>query len=306
MTALLAALAGMCGAGAVPAIVAGVRGVEPGRRDARPPSRLQRVLRSPAWPGRRNRLLGGAGTGLAVLLLSGWPVAAAAVGAAVYALPPMLSGRAAQRRIARLEALAQWSRRLAEMIGASRGLEQALADSSRIAPAAIHGPVQTLAGRLNNHANTEHTLRAFADDLDDPIADLIACALLLAARRRGPGTREALSLLADAVEHEVIVRRDVEAERAGLRTTLIVIVTSVAVLSVLFASSQTLADPYGTPLGQTVLAVVAAIYAAGLCWMRRLAVLSTGTRFLHVGDGFAKSEGTAPARPARGEQGTNR
>jgi uncharacterized membrane protein YhiD involved in acid resistance len=100
-----------------------------------------------------------------------------------------------------------------------------------------------------------------------------------------------LSLLADAVEHEVLVRRDVEAERAGLRTTLIVIVASVVGLSVLFASSRTFADPYGTALGQTVLAVVAAIYGAGLWWMRRLAVLSTGARFMHTTQPMPTSAG---------------
>jgi Flp pilus assembly protein TadB len=277
---VLAALAGLCAAGAVFAMVIGVGGIEPVERPARPPSRLRTLLSSSAWPGRRNRLLAGVVAAFAVFLLSGWPVAALAMGAGVYAVPPMLSGRAPQRRIARLEALAQWSRRLAEMMGASRGLEQALADSARIAPEAIRAPVTVLAERLNNHANAEEALRAFADELDDPIADLIACALVLAARRRGPGTREALRLLADAVEHEVLVRRDVEAERAGLRTTLIVIVASVVVLSGLFASSQTFAAPYGTALGQTVLAVVATIYGAGLWWMRRLAILSTGARFL--------------------------
>ncbi|TDC69847.1 hypothetical protein E1200_07090 [Actinomadura sp. GC306] len=279
---LLAALAGLCTAGAIFALVVGLRAPEPAERRVRPPSRLQTLLRSSSWPGRRNRLLASVVTALAVFLLSGWPVAALATGAGVYAVPPMLSGRAPQRRIARLEALAQWSRRLAEMMGASRGLEQALADSARIAPEAIRAPVSVLAERLNNHANPEQALRAFADELDDPIADLIACALVLASRRRGPGTREALRLLADAVENEVLVRRDVEAERAGLRTTLIVIVSSVIALSVLFASSQTFAAPYGTALGQTVLAVVAGIYGAGLWWMRRLSVLSTGARFLYT------------------------
>ncbi|MFI0354248.1 type II secretion system F family protein [Actinomadura sp. 9N407] len=278
---LLAACGGLCGATAVLLLVAGARGVPPRSRDARPPSRLQTLLQSAAWPGRRNRLLAATGAGLGVLLVLRWPVAALAVGAAVYWLPSMLSGRAPQRQIAKLEALAQWARRLAEMMGASRGLEQALADSARIAPAAITEPVGVLADRLNNHAPTEGALRAFADDLDDPIGDLIACALILAAKRRGPGARQALGLLADAVENEVIVRRDVEAERASLRTTLLVIVLSVTALSALFISSQTLAAPYGTPLGQAVLAVVAAIYAAGLWWMRRLSVLSTGSRFLH-------------------------
>ncbi|WP_242909683.1 type II secretion system F family protein [Actinomadura terrae] len=291
---VLAALGGLCTAGAVFVIVVGLRGTDQAERQVRPPSRLQTLLRSRAWPGRRNRLLATAVVALVVFLLSGWPVAALAMAAGAYMVPPMLSGRAPQRRITRLEALAQWSRRLAEMMGASRGLEQALADSARIAPEVIRVPVTVLAERLNNHANTEQALRAFADELDDPIADLIACALVLASRRRGPGTREALRLLADAVEHEVLVRRDVEAERAGLRTTLIVIVASVAVLSVLFASSQTFAAPYGTALGQTVLAVVAAIYGGGLGWMRGLAVLSTGARFLHSSRRSSAEQGVEP------------
>ncbi|TYB43872.1 hypothetical protein FXF69_23150 [Actinomadura chibensis] len=284
MMGLLAAFTGLGGAVGFLALAVGVRGTDPTVKAVRPPSRLRLLVRSLTWPGRRNRLLAGLGAALTVLLLTSWPVAALAVAAGVYALPPMLSGRTPQRRIARLEALAQWSRRLAEMIGASRGLEQALADSLRVAPAPIRAQVDVLAGRLNNHAGTEQAMRAFADELDDPIGDLIACSLLLAARRRGPGTREALGLLADAVEHEVIVRRDVEAERASLRTTLIVIVASVGALSLLFASSQTLAEPYGTPLGQIVLAVVAGIYAAGLWWMQRLSDLSIGTRFLHTRD----------------------
>lgn len=282
MMEFLAAFTGLGGAVGFLALAAGIRGTGSTVREGRPPSRLQLLGRSPTWPGLRNRLLVALAAGLTVLLLTEWPVAALAVAAGVYALPPMLSGRTPQRRIVRLEALAQWSRRLAETIGASRGLEQAMADSLRVAPAPIRAQVEVLAGRLNNHAGTEQAMRAFAKELDDPVGDLIACALILAARRRGPGTREALGLLADAVEREVIVRRDVEAERAGLRTTLIVIVASVGALSLLFATSQTLAEPYGTPLGQVVLAVVAGIYAVGLWWMRRLSDLSIGTRFLHT------------------------
>ncbi|WP_395108089.1 type II secretion system F family protein [Actinomadura sp. SCN-SB] len=281
---LLAACAGGCAAAALLALVTGIVGTSTKAGEGRPPARWRVWVRAATAPERRHRLTAALGTALLVLLILRWPVAALAAGVAVYALPPMLSGREPHRRIARLEALAQWARRLAEVMGASRGLEQALTDSARIAPTPIARPVGVLADRLNNRANTEHALRAFATDLDDPIGDLIATALVLAAKRRGPGTREALALLADAVEQEVLVRREVEAERASLRTTLLVIVLSVAGLSALFISSRTLAAPYGTPLGQAVLAVVTAIYTAGLWWMRRLAVLTTGTRFLHKPD----------------------
>jgi Flp pilus assembly protein TadB len=233
--------------------------------------------------------------GLVVLLVVGWPVAAFAFAAGVYVLPPMLSGREPARRIARLEALEQWARRLAEVMGASRGLEQTLTDSLHVTPAPIRVPVAVLAERLNNRANTEHALRAFAADLDDPVGDLIATALILASKRRGPGTRQALSALADAVAGEVIVRREVEAERASLRTTLVVIVISVAGLSMLLITSPTMSAPYGTPAGQMVLAAVAVLYAGGLWWMKRLSVITSGTRFLHNPREFSDSEGSRDA-----------
>ncbi|MEV5704810.1 type II secretion system F family protein [Actinoallomurus sp. NPDC052274] len=281
MMGLLAGLAGLCTGSGILLTARGLTGVPPTETAAgRPPARWRELLRSAGDRSRRNRLLAAGGAGLAVLLLVGWPVAAVAVAAGAYVLPRMLSGRPARQRIARLEALEAWARRLAEVMGASRGLEQTLTDSLRVAPAPIREPVGLLAERLNNRAGTEQALRAFAAELADPVGDLIATALILAARRRGPGTRHALTALADAVAQEVRVRREVEAERASLRTTLLVIIISVGTLTALFAASGTLAAPYSTPLGQLVLAAVAALYACGLGWMRRLATITTGTRLI--------------------------
>jgi tight adherence protein B len=297
---LLAGLAGICAAAGILVTILGLRGAPAAETRGRPPAGWRTLLHSMTDRRRRNRLLAAVAAALVVLLVLGWPVAALATAAGVYVLPRMLSGREPQQRITRLEALEQWARRLAEVMGASRGLEQTLTDSLRVAPAPIKQPVSVLAERLNNRANTEHALRAFAADLDDPIGDLIATALILAAKRRGPGTKEALSSLADAVAQEVIVRREVEAERASLRTTLLVIVISIAGLSALFIASRTLAAPYGTPLGQMVLAVVTALYAVGLWWMKRLAVISTGTRFLNKRDAFDKPEAFVGSNPDSG------
>ncbi|GAB2841510.1 hypothetical protein GCM10027176_51700 [Actinoallomurus bryophytorum] len=277
---LLAAVAGLAAALGLTLTVAGfTRPVA--THGLRPPRHLRRALHAVTDPRRRRRLAAATAVGLVVLLLVRWPVAAIAVAAGIYVLPSMLSGREPGRRIIRLEALEQWARRLAEVMGASRGLEATLTDSLHVTPAPIRTPVAVLAERLNNRANAKHALRAFADDLDDPIGDLIATALILAAKRRGPGTRQALSALADAVAAEVIVRREVEAERASLRTTLLVIVIAVSGLSLLLVASPTLSSPYGTPVGQLVLAGVAALYAGGLAWMKRLSVITTGSRFLH-------------------------
>jgi hypothetical protein len=297
MMSLLAALAGLATAAGVLLTARGIVGAPATEPTVRPPSRWHALWHSATDPKRRKRILAALGTGLAVLLVLGWPVAAVAAGAAAYALPRMLSGRQAQQRIARLEALEAWSRRLAEVMGASRGLEQALTDSLRIAPAPIHAPVASLADRLNNRAATEGALRAFAAELDDPVGDLIATALILASRRRGPGTRDALATLADAVAQEVRLRRDVEAERASLRTTLMVIVISVGTLTAVFFASGTLAAPYGTALGQLVLAAVTGLYAVGLWWMKRLSAITTGSRILE--------ESTHPVAPGRPKEATS-
>ena len=58
-------------------------------------------------------------------------------------------------------------------------------------------------------------LLRFADDLDDPSADLIVAALVLNARLRGPGLRDVLTALADSAREELDMRRRVEASRAA-------------------------------------------------------------------------------------------
>jgi Flp pilus assembly protein TadB len=248
-------------------------------------------------------MLVGLAAGVAVLGLLRWPVAALAAAAGAYVLPRLLSGREPQLRITRLDALEQWARRLAEVLGASRGLEQTLIDSVRVTPDPVRAEVGVLADRLANRGNPEQALRAFAADLDDPVGDLISAALILAARRRGPGARAALAALADAVAQEVHLRREVEAERASLRTTLLVIVISVVGLSVLFMTSRTLAAPFGTPMGQLVMAAVASLYGLGLWWMHRLTLLTTGARFLSKSREFPKTQPPSGANPSIGGAG---
>ena len=42
--------------------------------------------------------------------------------------------------------------------------------------------------------------------------------------------------------------------------------------------------PYNTPMGQVVLLVVAACFAGGFLWMKRLSGIDTPARFLVVAD----------------------
>ncbi len=217
---------------------------------------------------------------LVVLLITRWPVAAIAAAAAVIFLPKLTSAREQRRRTATLEALEQWARRLADMLTASRALEDALEASARSAPAAIAGQVGALARRLAARAGTETALRAFAADIGDPAGDRIAAALIIATSRRGGGAHAVLSALAEMLGRDVAARREIDAERAQHRTTVRWITVFILAFTVFAVLNRNYSAPFGTVPGQIVLAVVAGLYAAGLGWLHRLGSIPAPGRFL--------------------------
>lgn len=278
MTALIAAFAGALVATGVLVAVIGTR------RATRPPrvrtTRTRRV-RPSLVASRRTRVGIAAGVGLAVWAVSGWPVAGAIVTVTILGLPVLLgTATVAARAIARIEAVEEWTRRVADVLVAGVGLEQALVSSLATCPEPIRPEVTALCARLAARWTPEQALRAFADDVDDAAGDLVAAALVLAARRRGPGLARVLTSVADSVAEEVVVRRKVEAERAKPRTTArAVTLITLAVVGV-GALNGTYLAPYATGLGQLVLAVIAAGFIACLAWMRALTLSAPEPRFL--------------------------
>jgi Flp pilus assembly protein TadB len=218
--------------------------------------------------------------GLVMLAATRWPVAALATAGAVMLVPKLTAARVARERTAKLEGLEQWTRRLSDMLTASRGIEDALAASAKNAPAAIAGPVTALARRLAARVGTEAALRAFADDIDDAAGDRIAAALIIATGRRGGAVHGVLSALAEILARDIAARREIEAERAQHRTTLRWIVVFVSGFTVFAIMNRTYSAPYGTVVGQVMLALVALLYAAGLGWLHRLGKLPGPGRFL--------------------------
>jgi Flp pilus assembly protein TadB len=245
----------------------------------RPPGRLLTRHRITAA---RKRIAIAVLAGLVMLAITRWPVAAVAAACAVIFLPKLTSTRAARQRTARLEGLEQWTRRLSDMLTASRGLEDALAVSARTAPAAIAGPVTALARRLSARVGTEDALRAFAGEIDDPAGDRIAAALIIATGQRGGAVHGVLSALAEILARDIAARREIEAERAQHRTVLRWIVAFVAGFTVFAIVNRSYSAPYGTVVGQVVLAFVALLYAAGLGWLHRLGMLPSPGRFLEA------------------------
>jgi Flp pilus assembly protein TadB len=241
---------------------------------------------TPSRPGRRftagarKRALIAGGTGLVVLAVTRWPVAGIVAVAAVLFLPRITSARAAKHRVAVLEGLEQWTRRLSDMLTASRGLEDALEASARTAPAVIEPAVSRLARRLAARTGTEEALRAFAAEINDPAGDRIAAALIIATGRRGGGVRDVLNSLAVMLGRDVAARREIEADRAQHRTTVKWLTAFVAGFTIFAVLNRSYSAPYGTAAGELVLAFVAGLYAGGLLWLHHLGTVPVPGRFL--------------------------
>jgi Flp pilus assembly protein TadB len=228
----------------------------------------------------RRQLVIAVAAGVLVLAVTRWPVAAIVAVAAVLFLPRITSARTARQRVAMLEALEQWTRRLSDMLTASRGLEDALEASARSAPAAVEPAVTRLARRLATRSGTEAALREFAAEVNDPAGDRIAAALIIATGRRGGGVRDVLNSLAAMLARDVAARREIEADRAEHRTTVKWLTAFVAGFTVFAVVNRSYSAPYGTAVGEVVLAFVALLYAGGLMWLHHLGSVPVPGRFL--------------------------
>lgn len=223
-----------------------------------------------------------AGAGLLILLLTRWPVLALAIGLLVFFAPALFGGSAGEKKaIIRLEGLAAWTESLRDTIAGAVGLEQAIPATAYAAAPSIAPQLAILADRLRVRTPLPLALQRFANDLDDPSADLIVAALLLNAKLRGPGLRDVLTSLAGSAREELEMRRRVSAGRASTRRSVQIVVgiTVVFVLG-LAIFNRTYVEPYSSPVGQIVLLIVLLFFAAGFLWMRRLSVFELPERFL--------------------------
>ena len=234
--------------------------------------------------GASRRILIGAVVGVLLLLLTRWIVLAVAGGCLVF-LWPILSGGTRQNNLgtAKIEALAAWAESLRDTIAGAVGLEQAIPSTVYAASPVIRPTLILLADRMRMRVPLGVALRQFADELDDPTADLIVSALIMNARLRGPGLRHLLGALADTARAELDMRQRIAASRAGTRRSAqIVVIFSILVMLGLALFNRSFVAPYESVQGQLVLLVVVILFALGMMWMRRLSGVRLPRRFLTV------------------------
>jgi Flp pilus assembly protein TadB len=286
MTLLFGLLSGMALIGGLIGVVAGVVGTRAPRR-APLLKRWQAGLRGgknqseDARLRRRTLMVAAVVVFVAVWLVSGNFVGGVLLGAAVIGVPWLISpAQMAQERIGQLEALSEWTQRLAGLLRLGMGLEQAMITSRQGAPDELAGQIITLSERLRLGWRPDGALRAFAEELDDVTADKVVAALILSVNDRGPGLAQALEDLSGTVREEVAKKRAIEADRAKPRTTVrwMTVITVGVVVAGFFVPSYT--KPYSTLLGQLVLAFLTAGFVGVLALMRQLGNFRRVPRFL--------------------------
>ena len=240
-------------------------------------------------PTRARRAVVAVAIGLGVLVVSGWVlpafVLAAGTWTALVGWERRTSGNGDE--LARIEALASWIENLRDVLAAGEQPVGAVTSTVRTCPPAIRAQVRRLGASLGRQ-DPDVALRRFADELDDPLGDLVAAGLLIAVRR-GARTVAVLTALAQQARQQADRRRLVEAERAPARrevTALLLIMGALLIALFVFGRSDYL-DAYDTPAGQAFLVVALSTYAALVARIQRLASFPKPARFLTSDAGVA-------------------
>ncbi len=249
--------------------------VPPGDAPAAPtdPARLRRL---------GTRSLASLALAIVVITVSGWVLPGLVVGGgAFWAIGGwQRRQRSSEAEIARLDALASWVESVRDVLMAGEQPVGAINSSVAACAPVLRPAVRRLAAGLGRQA-PDVVFRRFADDIDDPLADLVAAGLAIAIRR-GARTVPVLTALAEQAREQVDRRRLVEAERAPTRREVQALTTIMATLVVgllVFGRSEYL-DAYDSTGGQLFLGVALAAYAALIVRVQRLAAFPRPGRFL--------------------------
>jgi len=212
--------------------------------------------------------------------LTGWWLLLLVVPGVAVVLPMLLSAPP-NRELELIQAIDRWVRTLGSLLPTGRSIPDAIRVSVRQAPEALAPNLRRLAARLDDRWTIEQALREMAEELDSPDADAVLAALALAAQRGGTGAGATLSALADNLQDRLRALREISTERAKPRFVVrqVTLITAVVLgLAMLFGGS--FFAPFGTPIGQLLLAVLVAAYLSSLLFLRRMTLPRPRQRIL--------------------------
>ncbi|GAA2418120.1 type II secretion system F family protein [Streptomyces mauvecolor] len=278
------ALSGAMLGGGLVALVAGLAGTTTPKGPRLLATWRQRSRSGPAArkAARRRALFGAAlVAGVAVWLVSGVFVVALIAAAAVVGVPWLTAPVAATKeQMAKRDALAEWTQRLAEVLRLGVAIEQALRTSRRHAPQALEGEIEELVDKVDAGWPLGEAVEDFGRALDDPTADKVCAALKLSVTDPGPGLAQAMQDMSASLRDEVSARQKIEAEREKSRTVVRTLTFITLALVPLGFTVPQITNVFTTLLGQLVLGLLSAAFVAVLVWSRSYASRGRTARVL--------------------------
>jgi tight adherence protein B len=229
--------------------------------------------------------------GVAATALTRWPVAGIMAAALVVMWPKLARAGAIEKaNVAKVEAIASWTESLRDAAASESALESAIPATLDGAPMLLARPLRNLVNRLELRHPLPTALARFADEINDPGADMVVAALALNAQQRAGSLKRVLTTLASNTRAELEMRRKVLSERNGVRRQSNQV--ALGILALAGVQAVFLRDwvaPYGSPAGQLILAVLAGVYLALLVRAQRLAAPEPHPRFLSDVDALGQA-----------------
>jgi tight adherence protein B len=229
--------------------------------------------------------------GVAATALTRWPVAGIMAAALVVMWPKLARAGAIEKaNVAKVEAIASWTESLRDAAASESALESAIPATLDGAPMLLARPLRNLVNRLELRHPLPTALARFADEINDPGADMVVAALALNAQQRAGSLKRVLTTLASNTRAELEMRRKVLTERNGVRRQSNQV--ALGILALAGVQAVFLRDwvaPYGSPAGQLILAVLAGVYLALLVRAQRLAAPEPHPRFLSDVDALGQA-----------------
>jgi len=231
--------------------------------------------------------------GVVATALTRWPVAGLMLAALVVVWPKLARAGAIEKAsVAKVEAIASWTESLRDAAASESALEAALPATVDAAPPLLVRPLRNLVNRLELRHPLPTVLARFADEINDPGADMVVAALALNAQQRAGSLKRVLTALASNMRAELEMRRKILNERDGVRrqsNQVALGILGLAGVQAVFLREWV--APYGTLGGQLILAVLAGVYLALLVRLQRLAAPEPHPRFLSGVDALAEAAG---------------
>ncbi len=221
---------------------------------------------------------------LAYWWTTGWVVAGLAAGALGWLAPSLLGLRASrQRQLARSEAMAIWAEMLRDLLVSNAGLHEAIGKSARVAPPAIRDEVRALHVRAQR-GDLSSALSRFADEMDDAIADTVVTALHIAEQRAVSDLGAMLAAVATSTRETVAMQLRINAARTRTyRTAQLIAIIVAFFVGLLVLTNRDYMEPFGTAVGQVVLACVVALVGVSIWTMVVLSRPARARRLLRIG-----------------------